>query len=198
MSYCQHCPGDFSNLMYTFGGSYDGSGTKTNIANWINNPELEANYNSVRYSTNPRREAFTMFSHVKSTDDSKCCLAVPETDRDPAAGWHYFPCNSNKYQVKVSFPTCGPEVTLEWDCRKNRHDRVTFHGIEWPDRRTAFYSKRLDTDHLKPDGSKWGRCKYTMRELKCNIAYTVNIKKNRWDKQKPFVSTVQNPYWSLD
>ena len=62
--------------MYTFGGSYDGSGTKTDIANWINNPELEANYNSVRYSTDPRREAFTMFSHVKSKEASGC-LAVP-------------------------------------------------------------------------------------------------------------------------
>jgi hypothetical protein len=76
MSYCHLCQDGYSNQMYTFGGSYDGSGTKTDIANWINNPELEANYNSVRYSTDPRREAFTMFSHVKSKEASGC-LAVP-------------------------------------------------------------------------------------------------------------------------
>jgi hypothetical protein len=65
MSYCQHCPGDYGNLMYTFGGIYDGSGAKSNIANWMNKPELVANHDNIHKNIDPRREAHVMYSHVR-------------------------------------------------------------------------------------------------------------------------------------
>jgi hypothetical protein len=75
MSYCHGCADGYANQMYTFGGLYDGSGTKSDLANWINNPDLEANYNAVRYSVDPRREAHRMYTHVLTRGNN--CLAVP-------------------------------------------------------------------------------------------------------------------------
>eukprot|EP00804_Cyclotella_cryptica_P008412 CCRYP_003932-RD/>CCRYP_003932-RD protein AED:0.26 eAED:0.31 QI:423/0.87/0.88/1/0.5/0.33/9/0/936 len=74
MSYCQHCPGDYGNLMYSFGGIYDGSGPKSDIANWIDKPELVANYDSAHKSVVPRREAHKMYSHVSSRGS---CVVPP-------------------------------------------------------------------------------------------------------------------------
>jgi hypothetical protein len=76
MSYCHGCADGYANQMYTFGGLYDGSGTKSDLANWINNPDLEANYNAVRYSVDPRREAHRMYTHVVTRGNN--CLAVPD------------------------------------------------------------------------------------------------------------------------
>lgn len=52
--------------MYSFGGIYDGSGTKSDIVNWMDKPELVANYDSAHKSVDPRREAHKMYSHVSS------------------------------------------------------------------------------------------------------------------------------------
>jgi hypothetical protein len=66
MSYCHGCPGDYGNIMYTFGGLFDGSGVKSDIANWMDKPELIANQDSTHISVDPRREAHAMYSHVSS------------------------------------------------------------------------------------------------------------------------------------
>jgi hypothetical protein len=62
--------------MYTFGGLYDGSGDKTSINNWIDNPALVANYVGDDSSNDPRREAHRMYTHVQTRSNN--CLAVPE------------------------------------------------------------------------------------------------------------------------
>ena len=66
MSYCHGCPGDYGNIMYTFGGIYDGLGAKSDIANWIGKPELLANQDNTHTNIDPHREAHTMYSHVSS------------------------------------------------------------------------------------------------------------------------------------
>lgn len=71
----QHCPGDFSNLMYSFGGTYDGYGVKSDFASWIDSPDLVANYDASHKSIDPRRASYKMFLHVSSRPDN--CLSVP-------------------------------------------------------------------------------------------------------------------------
>jgi hypothetical protein len=83
MSYCHICNGwdGDANLMYTFGGIYDGSGSKSSIANWIDNPELVGNFDSTHMSNDPRRVSYKMYSHV-STRGS--CTAVPTGPPPPS------------------------------------------------------------------------------------------------------------------
>ena len=124
---------------------------------------------------------------------SSSCMMVEPTSPTPnqspnQSGGRCQIWKENKYKVEVSFPTCGPDVTLEWDCRKNRRDNLYFWGIEWPNRNVAIHEKRLKTNDLKPNRNTWGRCKYTMRDLKCNTAYSVKITRHRFNQQKPFVS----------
>ena len=72
MSYCQWCPGSYSNIMYTFGADYDGSGDAKNLANWPVNPNLLANYDSHHKSLAPNREAQKMYLHISSKAPSGC------------------------------------------------------------------------------------------------------------------------------
>ncbi|KAL3778624.1 hypothetical protein ACHAWO_007429 [Cyclotella atomus] len=81
MSYCHLCSGSYANQMYSFGGSYSGAGTKTDVNSWINDVELMNNGNTVRASVDPRREAHRMYYHA-STRGS--CLAVPVAPATPA------------------------------------------------------------------------------------------------------------------
>eukprot|EP00956_Cyclotella_meneghiniana_P038290 scaffold151724_cov50-Cyclotella_meneghiniana.AAC.1 len=70
MSYCHGCPGDYD----SFGGVYDGSGPKSDLANWMANPELVANQDSTHSTVDPHREAYTMYSHVSSRGS---CVFTP-------------------------------------------------------------------------------------------------------------------------
>ena len=109
-SYCQHCPGYYDNIMYTFGGVYDGSGAKSDIANWIDNPNLVANYDVAAglASTDPRREAHKMYSHASTRGT---CLAVQDPTPLPTVA----PTMSPK---PTAFPTPSPvcrRISLQAD-----------------------------------------------------------------------------------
>ena len=58
----------------TFGGIYDGSGEKSDLANWMAKPELVANQDSTHKNTDPHRVAYAMYSHVSSRGS---CLFPP-------------------------------------------------------------------------------------------------------------------------
>jgi hypothetical protein len=61
--------------MYSFGGTYGGYGDKSDSANWIDSPDLVANYDASHKSIDPRRASYNMFIHVSSRPDN--CLSVP-------------------------------------------------------------------------------------------------------------------------
>ncbi|KAL7507478.1 hypothetical protein ACHAXN_004659 [Cyclotella atomus] len=77
MSYCHACSGDYGNIMYTFGGVYNGAGAKSEVTNWMNKPELIANQDSAHQNVDPKREAHAMYSHVSSRGS---CLLPPMPD----------------------------------------------------------------------------------------------------------------------
>ncbi|KAL3803319.1 hypothetical protein HJC23_009283 [Cyclotella cryptica] len=99
MSYCQHCPGDFSNLMYSFGGTYDGFGVKSDFANWMDNPDLVANYDASHMSIDPRRASYQMFVHVSSRPNN--CLSVPVENKQTRV--HL----TATYDVDLAAPKCS-------------------------------------------------------------------------------------------
>jgi len=72
MSVCQGCPGAYENIMYTFGGDYDGSGDVNDLSNWPDNPTLIANYDSTHQSVDPSRVAQRMYLHIFSKAPSGC------------------------------------------------------------------------------------------------------------------------------
>jgi len=72
MSYCHLCSGGDNNIYYSFGGSWSGSGSKTDINNWIEEPVLTANANGARTSVNPKRCSNKMYNHVASPTRSTC------------------------------------------------------------------------------------------------------------------------------
>lgn len=72
MSVCQGCPGAYENIMYSFGGDYDGSGDVNDVSNWPDNPTLVANYDSTHFSVDPSREAQRMYLHIISKAPSGC------------------------------------------------------------------------------------------------------------------------------
>ncbi|KAL7502085.1 hypothetical protein ACHAXN_000168, partial [Cyclotella atomus] len=74
MSYCHGCDGDYGNIMYTFGGVYNGAGAKSDVTNWMDKPELMANQDSAHQSVDAKREAHAMYSHVSSRGS---CLLPP-------------------------------------------------------------------------------------------------------------------------
>jgi hypothetical protein len=74
MSYCDGCEGNYGNIMYTFGGVYNGPGSKSDLTNWMNKPELMANQDSDHQNVDPKRVAHTMYSHVSSRGS---CLLPP-------------------------------------------------------------------------------------------------------------------------
>jgi hypothetical protein len=65
MGNCKKCPGEYDNVMYSFGGQYSGSGDQSDISNWIDNPALVVNYDELHFSNDPRRVAYKMYSHVR-------------------------------------------------------------------------------------------------------------------------------------
>jgi hypothetical protein len=99
MGNCKRCPGQYDNVMYSFGGQYSGDGDKSNISNWIDNPDLVSNYDEYHFSTDPRREAHKMYSHV-STRGS--CAAIPQK---PASD------NETTTQTTVSSPPTSSSTT---------------------------------------------------------------------------------------
>ena len=98
MSYCHGCPGDTDNLMYTFGGIYDGSGPKSDIANWIDKPELIANEDSTHKNIDPHREAHAMYSHVSSRGS---CVFRPAPE---------VPVTLATYDSTLNVPRCVDSV----------------------------------------------------------------------------------------
>ena len=98
MSYCHGCPGDNDNLMYTFGGIYDGSGSKSDITNWIDKPELLANEDSTHKNIDPHREAHTMYSHVSSRGS---CVFRPAPE---------VPVTLASYDSTLNVPRCVDSV----------------------------------------------------------------------------------------
>jgi hypothetical protein len=60
MSYCHQCSGDYSNLEYTFGGKYKGTGLRSDINSYNNSPLAGT------VSTEPRQVNAMMWSHVSS------------------------------------------------------------------------------------------------------------------------------------
>ena len=85
MSVCQGCPGAYQNIMYSFGGDYDGSGDVNDASNWADNPTLIANYDSTHFSVDPSREAQRMHLHIISKAPSGCVdLSSPAPLLTPA------------------------------------------------------------------------------------------------------------------
>jgi hypothetical protein len=63
MSYCHYkCRGDFSNLEYTFGGKYSGTGLRSDMNSYSNSPLAGLGI----VSKEPRRVNAKMWSHVSS------------------------------------------------------------------------------------------------------------------------------------
>lgn len=60
MSYCHLCSGSYGNMLYTFGGKYQG-GSRSSAASYIKTPELVGDI-----STDPQRVNARMWSHVDS------------------------------------------------------------------------------------------------------------------------------------
>jgi hypothetical protein len=60
MSYCHQCSGDYSNMAYTFGGKYKGTGLRSDINSYENSPLAGT------VSTEPRQVNAMMWSHVSS------------------------------------------------------------------------------------------------------------------------------------
>jgi hypothetical protein len=107
MSYCHQCTGSYGNIMYTFGGLYTGSGSRSSLTNWIDNPELVANYNAEQFSTEPRRVSNTMYNHA-STRGS--CLSVTTPTPQPTG-----PTKAPVSQSPTATPACG-DITVFSQC----------------------------------------------------------------------------------
>ena len=60
MSYCHVC-GGYPKVEYTFGGNYDGTGSKSQIANWKRSNKLNTDA-----SVNPQRVPHKMHQHIAS------------------------------------------------------------------------------------------------------------------------------------
>jgi len=60
MSYCHLCSGGYSNIDYTFGGKYSGTGPRDNINSYTNSPLAGS------VSNNPRQVSVKMWDHVSS------------------------------------------------------------------------------------------------------------------------------------
>ena len=98
MSYCHGCPGDYGNVMYTFGGIYDGSGLKSDVSNWIDKPELLANEDHTHTNIDPHREAHAMYSHVSSRGS---CVFLPAPE---------IPVTLATYDSALGVPRCVNSV----------------------------------------------------------------------------------------
>ena len=77
MSYCHLCGDEFfdiySNIAYTFGGKYKGSGNRGSINSYINSPLLVGDVNK-----EPRQVNVLMYNHVSSLGE---CTRVPKTGK---------------------------------------------------------------------------------------------------------------------
>lgn len=80
-SYCQHCPGSYNNVAYSFGANYKEIGDIADINNWEENTILKLNYDADHFSVDPKREAFRMYSHVRSRLNN--CLDVSDPTPQP-------------------------------------------------------------------------------------------------------------------
>ncbi|KAL7444950.1 hypothetical protein ACHAXH_008268 [Discostella pseudostelligera] len=70
MSHCDLCNGGMSNMAYTFGGTYNGSGDRRLASSYTNSVVPGV-------SNEPRRVNAVMYTHVASRPNN--CLAVPTT-----------------------------------------------------------------------------------------------------------------------
>jgi hypothetical protein len=113
MSVCQGCPGAYGNIMYSFGGDYDGSGDVNDILNWPANPTLVANYDASHYSVDPNREAQRMFLHIFSRAPTGCvALSSPAPLLTPAPTLS--PTSSHGialYDSSLGAPKCSSVTT---------------------------------------------------------------------------------------
>ena len=62
MSYCHECNGSYSNIEYTFGGKYSGTGLRSDMNSYSNSPLAGLGI----VSKEPRRVNAKMWSHVSS------------------------------------------------------------------------------------------------------------------------------------
>jgi hypothetical protein len=62
MSYCHLCSGSYSNIEYTFGGKYSGTGLRSDMNSYSNSPLAGLGIVSIE----PRRVNAKMWSHVSS------------------------------------------------------------------------------------------------------------------------------------
>ena len=70
MSYCHGCSGGYSNMAYSFGGTYSGVGFRSDVNSYTNYPLA----GTISYE--PRRVNARMWSHVSSRGT---CTNVPPT-----------------------------------------------------------------------------------------------------------------------
>lgn len=68
MSYCNFCDGGLDNIAITFGGVWNGKGSRGDIEQWINHPDIVGDV-----SKDPRRVSHNIWSKL----DSKECTSPP-------------------------------------------------------------------------------------------------------------------------
>ena len=133
MSYCQWCPGSYSNIMYTFGGDYDGSGDENNLANWSVNPNLLTNNDPAHFSVNPEREAQKMYLHISSkaptgcvdlTSTNKLSSFVLSPNSQPTVG-------AAEFDSMLNVPKCS-KVTSFCDSKSLLLSRDSIGGVSEP------------------------------------------------------------------
>ena len=133
MSVCHGCAGSYANIMYTFGGDYDGSGDVNDLASWPANPLLEANYDSTHFSVDPSREAQRMYLHAFSKAPTGClALSSPAPQLTPAPTTG--PTSSHGrafYDTSLGAPKCS-SVTTSCDSGALLNSRSGIGGVSEP------------------------------------------------------------------
>jgi len=106
MSYCHLCSGSYSNIDYTFGGKYNGSGSRSDLSNYQNSPL--AGLGTI--SNEPKRVNVQMYNHVSGAS----CATVPTGPPPPPPTPQPTPvATPNPTQAATPPPTPCPGTDLQ-------------------------------------------------------------------------------------
>eukprot|EP00986_Skeletonema_menzelii_P004069 scaffold1349_cov94-Skeletonema_menzelii.AAC.1 len=105
MSYCHIC-GGFKKVEYTFGGEYDGSGSKSLVSNWKKSDLLGRTSASV----NPQRVPHKMYQHISSRGSCVAVPASPKPTPTPTTSPSSRP-SASPTKAPTSAPTSNPTTS---------------------------------------------------------------------------------------